>query len=44
MKMLFVRFYIKNYHANYNSDFPLKVIGLAGKKIFFYMDRDCLKS
>ena len=34
--MLFGRFYIKNYHANYNSYFPLKVKGLTGKNIFIH--------
>ena len=31
--MRFGRFYIKNYHANYNSYFPLKIKGLTGKNI-----------
>ena len=35
--MLFGRFYIKNYHANYNSYFPLKVKGLIVEKIFLCM-------
>ena len=33
--MPFGRFYIKNYHANYNSYLPLKVKGLPGKKYFY---------
>ena len=35
IKMLFGMFYIKNYHANYNSYFPLKVKGPFMKKHFF---------
>ena len=36
MKMLFGRFYFNNYHANYNSYFPLKVKGLTRKNIFIH--------
>ena len=43
MKMLFGRFYIKNYHANYNSYFPQKVKGLTGKNIFIHAQRLPLK-
>ena len=39
MKILFGRFYIKNYHANYNSYFPLKVKGLSGKNILIHARR-----
>ena len=39
--MLSGKFYIKNYHAIYNSYFPLKVKGLTGN-IFLYMHRACL--
>ena len=42
MKMLFGRFYIKNYHANYNSYFPLEVKGFSGKAIFIHAQLDCL--
>ena len=37
--MPFGKFYIKNYHANYNSYFPLKVKGLTGKNIFINSQR-----
>ena len=40
--MFFGMFYIKNYHANYNSYFPLKVKGLIGKNICIHAHRDCL--
>ena len=33
--MLFGKFYIKNYHANFNSYFSLKVKGLTGKNILY---------
>ena len=39
MKMVFGRFYIKNYHANYNSYFPLKVKGLTGKNIGYQVSK-----
>ena len=39
MKELFGRFYIKNYHANFNSYFALKVKGLTGKNIFIHAQR-----
>jgi len=40
MKMLFGRFYINNYRANYSSYFPLKVKGLILDKIFVNVHRD----
>ena len=41
MKMLFSRFYIENYHANYNWYVPLKIKSITG--IFFvFMYRDGL--
>ena len=44
--MRFPRFYIKNYHANYNSNFPMKVKGLTGKNNLYtrILHRDCLCS
>ena len=36
--MLFGRFYIKNYHTNYNSYFPLEVKGLTGKNICIHAE------
>jgi len=39
MKMLFGKFYIKNYHANYDSYFPLKVKSFTGKNIFKHSQR-----
>jgi len=39
MQMLSDRFYIKNYHANNNSYFPLKVKGLIGKNLFIHTQR-----
>ena len=30
---------LKNYHANYNAYFPLKVKGLTGKNIFIHAQR-----
>ena len=35
IKMIFGRFYIRNYNDNYNSYFPLKVKGFTGKKYFY---------
>ena len=39
IKMPFGSSYIKNYHANYNSYFPLKAIGLSRKNIFIHEQR-----
>ena len=36
VKMFFGRLYIKNYHANYNSYFPLKVKGINIKRLLYY--------
>ena len=35
MQMLSGRFYIKNYHANYNQYFPTKLKGLILEKYFY---------
>ena len=40
MQMLSGRFYIKNYHFDYNIYFPLKVKGLIEKDIFTHVHRE----
>jgi len=40
MKMLFGRFKINNYHANYKSYFPLKGNGLILEKKYFHISTE----